>query len=202
MEETIRAHNESRIQHDRRIDELEQGTSILQRQTKDLKDQVGLDSPPPPPMPVQTANPVPRSPAPAMASPDPKSAKNMGALMKFQSAVTSMSIKERQRDFKKRLDGHDQELAKTVQTLQEQKYELEVKGQRVSVLERELTHANKVIDELKSGLELTEEYWKGLSGGFRETHKTVNIHNELLPAKGSVTLPTLQTPRSARGSLR
>mmetsp|Transcript_66428 Transcript_66428/g.130978 ORF Transcript_66428/g.130978 Transcript_66428/m.130978 type:complete len:547 (+) Transcript_66428:77-1717(+) len=202
MEETFRAHNESRIQHDRRIDELEQGTSILQRQTKDLKDQVGLDSPPPPPMPVQTANPVPRSPAPAMASPDPKSAKNMGALMKFQSAVTSMSIKERQRDFKKRLDGHDQELAKTVQTLQEQKYELEVKGQRVSVLERELTHANKVIDELKSGLELTEEYWKGLSGGFRETHKTVNIHNELLPAKGSVTLPTLQTPRSARGSLR
>jgi len=200
VEETIKDHNESRTQHDRRIDRLEDHTSILQQQTRGLQDQVGVD----PPAATPKAVPQARSQPQTMVVPEPKSAKNMGALMKFQSAVNQMSVKERLREYKKRLDGHDQDLAGHIKKWQDQKFEMELKGQRVSVLEKDLANANKVIDELKAGLELTEEYWKGLSGGFRETHKTVNINNELLPSptKGSVTLPSLQTPRSARGSLR
>jgi chromosome segregation ATPase len=208
IEETLKGHNESITHHDRRVELLEDSTSTIQRQTKNLQDQVGIESAPPPPMPTQ----APRASAPrasvtvaqpeATLIPEPKSAKGMGALAKFQSAVDKLSIKEAMRTYKKRLDGHDQELAGYVLKLQEQKHEMELKTQKMSLLERDLINANKVIEDLKTGLELTEEYWKGLSGGFRETHKTVNINNELLPPKGNVTLPALQTPRSGRASLR
>jgi len=200
LEETLKDYKETRTQHDRRIERLEDHTSILQQQTKGLQDQVGFDGGPPPPTPRAAPQAVAKPQT--VVVPEPRSAKNVGALTKFQSAVNSVSIKERLREYKKRLDGHDQDLAGHIKKLHDQKFELEQKGNRVSVLERDLAHANKVIDELKAGLELTEEYWKGLSGGFRETHKNVSINNELLPPKGSVTLPSLQTPRSGRGSLR
>lgn len=200
-QETLKVQHESRVLHDRRLETLEEGTSILQQQTKGLQEQVGFDGPaaaPPPPMNLKSPKAAPAVEVPAA---QPKAAaRGRASLLKFQNAVHQMSIKERMRDNKKRLDAHDQELAAHVKKLSEQKYELDLKGQRVTVLERDLANANKMIEDLKSGLELTEEYWKGLSSGFRETHKTVNINNELLP-KGNVTLPSLQTPRSARGSM-
>jgi len=190
-------------------EQLERSTSVLQQQTKSLQDQVGIEGPAPAPLAPAPA-PAPPSVAkdvtqPSIPFPDPaQQLKGMGALMKFQSAVSSLSIKERQKEFKKRMDGHDEDLAIHNKKLQEHKHDLDIKGQRVTVLEKDLAVTNKIVEELKAGLELTEEYWKGLSGGFRESHKLVNVNNELLPAKGSLTqkLPSLQSPRTARGSLR
>jgi len=200
VEETVRGNDESRTNHAKRIEQLERSTSVLQQQTKTLQDRVGVDAPAPAPQPVATGV------TPALL-PDTTQQKNFGALMKFQSAVNQMSIKERQREFKKRMDGHDEDLETHNKKLHEHKHDLDTKGQRVTILERDLQNTNKMVDELKAGLELTEEYWKGLSGGFRESHKLVSVNNELLPPKGNLTLPalhapSLHSPRSARGSLR
>jgi len=206
VEETVRGHTESRASNTKRIEQLERSTGVLQQQTKTLQDQVGVDAPAPSmqmPMPMPMPQPVAKDVAqPLIPSPDPAAGKNMAALMKFQSAVNAMSIKERQREFKKRMDNHDEDLALHTKKLQEHKHELDIKGQRVTMLEQNVANTNKLVDELKAGLELTEEYWKGLSGGFRDTHKSVNVTNELLPPKANFTLPSLQSPRSARGSVR
>merc|ERR1711862_775368 len=71
--------------------------------------------------------------------------------------------------------------------------ELKEAENRVKVLEVGLTNTNEMVSKLGLGLDLTQEYWSGLSKGFRDTHKSVAIDNEMLPAKGShaVTLPAI-----------
>merc|ERR1711956_5173 len=53
------------------------------------------------------------------------------------------------------------------------------KAQRIDHLESKLELLSKQVSETKQGLELTEEYWKGLSHGFRETHRSVSIEKEM-----------------------
>lgn len=65
---------------------------------------------------------------------------------------------------------------------------------RIKALERDLATSNEQVGKLRTGMDLTQEYWRGLSSGFRETHRTVAVDNEMLPPKGahSVPLPALK----------
>lgn len=187
INEVVKRHDDMVGGLDRRIPKLERGVAHLETQVKGLQDQVGIEAPPPPAMSAAPSGGGDRELPGAM--------QGMAALMKFQAAVNTVSIRERLKQYKMRIDNHDRDFESTNSRLQDTKRELEVKGQRVAVLEKELAMTNKLVDELKAGLELTEEYWKGLSGGFRETHKSINIEQALLPPKAALTLPVLKTPR-------
>lgn len=65
---------------------------------------------------------------------------------------------------------------------------------RIKAMERDLATAGDQIGKLRTGMDLTQEYWRGLSNGFRETHRTIALDNEMLPPKGahSVPLPALK----------
>lgn len=65
---------------------------------------------------------------------------------------------------------------------------------RLRSLEKESAAANEQVAKLSIGMDLTQEYWKGLSNGFRETHKSVVVDNEMLPPKGmhSIPLPSVK----------
>jgi len=62
-------------------------------------------------------------------------------------------------------------------------------GLRVKMLEAKMNHVVPAVDQLKSGMELTEEYWKGLSHGLRESHKMVAVDHGLIASQ----------PRGPRG---
>merc|ERR1719362_1188619 len=81
----------------------------------------------------------------------------------------------------KKLEDHDHDIATANQKLQEAQDDLKVKSKRIENLERTLDSLGKSVSETRDGLELTEEWWKGLSHGFRETHRSVNIEKELFP---------------------
>jgi len=79
-------------------------------------------------------------------------------------------------------------------------------GLRVKMLEAKVQNLVPAVDQLKAGMELTEEYWKGLSHGLRESHKMVAVDQELIspraPSSRGNTLPALSrtpVPMSARG---
>merc|ERR1712008_458256 len=91
------------------------------------------------------------------------------------------SIKEKQKLYKDRLDDHEQIIQDTNKNLSETKRELHEKmGLRVKMLEAKMNTMVPAVDQLKAGMELTEEYWKGLSHGLRESHKMVAVDQELI----------------------
>lgn len=89
-------------------------------------------------------------------------------------------------------------LCERQQFAEDQLFKLE---DRVGKNESQLEANTKNIEQLTSGMELTREYWNGLSQGFRDSHRTVAIETSMLPAKGTLTgttLPLLCGDRSRR----
>merc|ERR1719433_1117195 len=122
---------------------------------------------------------------------------------RFQDVVHQVSIKERQKQFKERFDQHAHELERTNSTLADTQKDIQERiGPRMKTMEMNIARITKEVNDLKMGMDLTEEYWKGLSRGFRETHKGVAIDRELVgtPRSGRNTiLPALTgTPRSSK----
>merc|ERR1712008_465080 len=129
---------------------------------------------------------------------------------KFQDAVSQVSIRERQKQFKERFDRNGNELEKTKTSLADTQKDIQERiGPRMRTMEMNVAQITKDVNELKLGMELTEGYWKGLSRGFRETHKGVAIDGELVSTprlgSGRKTLPALaktSPPVTSIGSAR
>jgi chromosome segregation ATPase len=68
----------------------------------------------------------------------------------------------------------------------------ELKGLERS-LENQLITANGELRSLRDGVDLTHEYWKGLTKGVQRTHRSVVTEGDLLPLRSSPTrmLPSL-----------
>jgi len=96
----------------------------------------------------------------------------------------------------RKLEDHDHDIAVANQKLQEAHDDLKVKTKRIEHLEKTLESLGKSVSETKDGLELTEEWWKGLSHGFRETHRQVSIEKELLPPTRPGTAFSMATTQS------
>lgn len=122
-----------------------------------------------------------------------------GALS-FHQAAHQVSLTARQNQFKHKMDTHDVDIETTKGKLQKTTSDLDAQGQRMAYLENELAAQNELVQKLKAGLELTQEYWKGFSNGFRDT----TIRAPVLPvlSKEARPLPprskTPRTPRSVR----
>jgi len=223
VEDAVNGANAKMPLHERRLQILEQCKEHHGQQLSQIQKTIGVDNkeiPKPPPLP---SAPVAVQP---VAAPQPESlpkriAREGPSIMagrpagrsimtsKFQDVVAQASIKEKQKQYKERLDQHSNEMGKTNASLGETQKELAEKvGPRMRTMENHIMTLTKDVNDLKLGMDLTEEYWKGLSRGFRETHKGVAIDRELVgtPRAGSSTrLPALaktpQSPRSARKQL-
>jgi len=178
--------------HNKRLLLLEQGKQHHADQLFHLQNTVGVETkevPAPPPFSAQ-------EPAPAPARTLPKKIILEGpAIMqnrRFVDVVNQVSIKEKQKQYKDRLDRNERQLDSTNKMLEDTNRELHDKmGMRVKTLEAKMNNLVPTVDHLKAGMELTEEYWKGLSHGLRESHKMVAVNKELLRDQ--------PRPTSARG---
>lgn len=68
---------------------------------------------------------------------------------------------------------------------------------RMGSAERALGTNEEQVMRISGSLDLTQEYWKGLTRGFREAHRTVAVDKELFPAPSSPPPPPL-LPAGAR----
>jgi len=188
-------------EHHKRIILLEQGSQHHTDQLQHLQNTVGVDKkevPPPPPLPVATEPVIAKRPEP-LARRIMREGPEIMKRKNFIDVVKQASIKEKQRQYKDRLDDHTQSIQETNKNLAETKKELHEKmGLRVKMLEAKMNAVVPAVDQLKAGMELTEEYWKGLSHGLRESHKMVALDQELiqprpraLSSSRGKTLPTL-----------
>merc|ERR1711935_205375 len=123
--------------------------------------------------------------APAMAT----MAGSAGSLM-------GVGMRARLDKCNRKLEDHDHDIAMANQKLQEAQDDLKVKTKRIENLEKTLESLGKSVSETKDGLELTEEWWKGLSHGFREAHRQVSIEKELLPPTRPGTAFSMATTQS------
>jgi len=198
-------------QHHKRIILLEQGSQHHSDQLQHLHNTVGVEKnevPPPPPLPDVTEPVIKKRPEP-LAKRIVREGPEIMKRKKFIDVVSQASIKEKQKQYKDRLDDHAQIIQDTNKNLAETNKELHEKmGLRVKMLEAKMNNVVPAIDQLKAGMELTEEYWKGLSHGLRESHKMVAVDQELIHARQRApsssrgkTLPALSkapTPMSQR----
>jgi len=221
--------------HERRLQILEHGKEHHSDQLSHIQKIVGVDKQeipqaPPLPAPSKTIAPViapviepviepvatpevtPSDTKPQGQSLPKKIVKEGPSLvkLKFQDVVSQMSIKERQKQFKERFEQQQSELQRTNTSLEDINKDIQERmGPRMRTMETNIAQISKDVNELKLGMDLTEEYWKGLSRGFRETHKGVAIDRELVStprsASGRQMLPALartSPPVSSKGSAR
>jgi len=219
VENSVNCANARMPLHERRLQMLEQGKEHHGEQLSHLQKTVGVEKtevpkpPPLPPAPVAFQPVV--APQPVVSPPTrntestvrtslPKQIAREGPSImtqKFQDIVHQVSIRERQKQYKERLDQHSNDISKTNVSLGETQKEIAEKiGPRMRTMENHIMTLTKDVNDLKMGMDLTEEYWKGLSRGFREMHKGVTIDRELVgtPRSGrSKMLPALaKTPQS------
>merc|ERR1712203_114912 len=71
--------------------------------------------------------------------------------------------------------------------------ELDGVGGRVHCLEATQTEFERQLSQLNDGLGVSQEYWKGLTQGLKDTHRSIAVDGEMLPQKGTHTtsLPAL-----------
>jgi len=193
--------------HERRLQLLEQGTEHHGEQLSHLQKTVGVEKkeiPKPPPLPpAPVANKPVVAPQPVVSPPAQKTAPPVRASLpkriaregpsimttKFQDVVAQVSIKEKQKQYKGLLDQHSNDISETNASLGATQKEIADKiGPHMRTMENHIMTLTKDVNDLKLGMDLTEEYWKGLSRGFRETHKGVAIDREIVG-----------TPRSQSG---
>jgi len=196
LEDILTRCSEASTLQEKRIQRLEGGQTSLESQTKSLQEQVGVESMMPTTaraseLPLHNRGPPGVSDGVGVSG-DVKSA---AALARFQVAVKTVSVREGQRELRKRVDVHENSLEVTDRFMEETKQDLDVQRKRLATVEQALVSTKQQVGEVKSGLELSDEYWRGLSSGFRETHRAIRDH-EFLPPRASSTLPTLKTPRT------
>jgi len=195
--------------HHKRIILLETSNQHHGDQLQHLHKTVGVDKkdvPPPPPVPVVTGPIIKQRPQP-LARRIIKEGPQIMKRKNFMDVVKEASIKEKQKQYKDRLEDQGRTIQDLNRDLADTNTELHDKmGLRVKMLEAKVQNLVPAVDQLKAGMELTEEYWKGLSHGLRESHKMVAVDQELIspraPSSRGNTLPALSrtpVPMSARG---
>eukprot|EP00418_Pyrodinium_bahamense_P016021 CAMPEP_0179107146 /NCGR_PEP_ID=MMETSP0796-20121207/49855_1 /TAXON_ID=73915 /ORGANISM="Pyrodinium bahamense, Strain pbaha01" /LENGTH=525 /DNA_ID=CAMNT_0020805199 /DNA_START=8 /DNA_END=1582 /DNA_ORIENTATION=+ len=101
-----------------------------------------------------------------------------------------------------RLDTQARDIARAHDGLTQNTRRLEVAGGRLENLQGDLTLTNDSLTKLRSTMDLTQEYWKGLTKGLRQTHRSIAVDNELFSGREghATTLPALTKTVSPQSS--
>lgn len=98
-----------------------------------------------------------------------------------------------------RLEAVDTELVRVADVAQKNSTGIEQTGGRLENLQGDISSTNDSVTKLRSTMDLTQEYWKGLTKGFRQTHRSVAVENELFSTRDAQakTLPALAAKTAA-----
>lgn len=180
LEKAVKSHHEELTKGERRTGNLESEEQMLEDRIHGLEVRVGVD----PAQSVQHAD-VARQ-----------------QKQKMQQVVAQMSILTKQKLFKDKIENHDQEFEKTHARAAATTAELESTSKRVHYLESELASTQDNVQKLRGGMELMQDYWKGLGKGLRETHRKVNAESKMKMDRTAVPiLPSISQPQSPIGSM-
>jgi len=119
---------------------------------------------------------------------------------RFIAVVQQASVTAKQKSASVTLKKHTKELEKQNNVLAKTCTQVEAAEAKVEAIEDQLKNAMDDVKRLTAGLDLTQEYWKGLSKGFKETNRSINSEGEVLPSKGKhiMVLPPLGTRPPSR----
>lgn len=112
-------------------------------------------------------------------------------------AIDKMSLAARQKRAIDTINEHSRELANASLNLKKTACHLDSTELRVSSLESRMDRADEEVKRLGASLDLSHEYWKGLSRGLKEMNQKVNMDGEVLPPRSALTkLPAISRPPS------
>lgn len=201
--ETTEDHNSGHRKNNNRTSNLEKAVSKLQDQTGRLMDRVGMptaespapgDEPQPrdrSPSKIEMVFPRPAAPA---GAPSGGEGKGRAALLR---AIDKMSLAARQKRIHETVQDHGDELARSRTNLTKTAQTLENTAHRVSVLEGQMQVTQDDVKNLRASLDLSHEYWKGLSRGFKDMNTEANQDGKVLPPRANlVRLPAISRPPS------
>jgi len=188
MQEELKKHSELLPAQEKRVLRLEISRADLQYEVRVLHEQVGTQPAIETPQPQTPEN----ASLPQVTKPKSRRSGDGGAFVgAVNAAVMSVGLKARVEKCSKQVEAHEEIIAIANQNLQEAQNDLQRKSQRIDYLERELELLNASFSETKEALVLMQEWWKGLSHGFRETSRLVNAGQDPFPMRpGSDPFPT------------
>jgi hypothetical protein len=110
-----------------------------------------------------------------------------------ERALENMSLVARQKAVQQSMQEHAAELRGAVRDIQDLKAGMT--EQRVKVLEGQHMETCAEVERVRQGLELTQEYWKGLSNGLREAKRAVPSQMDTPGAARTLDLGEVTGPR-------
>jgi len=194
--ETTEDHTSGHRKANNRTTNLEKAVSRLQDQAGRLMDRVGM---PTTESPTPSEEPRDRSPSKIeMAFPRPAApaggAKMQSAVLR---AIDKMSLATRQKRIHEAVQDHGDELERSRTSLAKTATNLENTEHRVSVLESKMKMTQDDVQNLRASLDLSHEYWKGLSRGFKDMNMEANQDGKVLPPRANLMrLPAISRPPS------
>jgi len=118
-----------------------------------------------------------------------------------QSAIDNMSLLAKQKQALETINLHTSEIRRNLQEIESLKAMPTIV--RVENLEKRHALMEEDVSKMGQGLELTKEYWKGLTKGLKETKRTVNMDGEMLPSASRLrtSLPAIAKRPGTSGSM-
>jgi len=183
---------------DNRAQNLEKAVVRLQNLTVRMQDSIGLSSETPPPGDRSPSPDKPKAPASILDSfskAPPAAGPRMPAAV-FK-AIDKMSLAAKQKRINDAVAGHADELARSQTNLSKTATNLENTDYRVTVLEAKMEKTQDDVNGLRQSLDLSHEYWRGLSRGFKDMNSDANMDGKVLPPRANLNrLPTIGRPSS------
>jgi len=114
--------------------------------------------------------------------------------------VQSVSVTAKQKAASVTFKEHTKEIEKQNGALAKTCTQVEAAEAKVGAIEDQLKNTMEEVKKLTTGLDLTQEYWKGLFKGLKETNRSMNSEGEVLPSKGKhiMVLPPIGTRPPSR----
>lgn len=107
-----------------------------------------------------------------------------------------------QHDLLTRLDGQAHEIEKGTPVIQKNSRDLDAAGTRMDNFQAELKQINEDITKLRATLDLSQQYWKGLAKGFKQTQRSIRDEGTLKDSVRGTMLPALRMAGSGETPAR
>jgi hypothetical protein len=115
-----------------------------------------------------------------------------------KKAVDSMSLLAKQKQAIATIEEHAVVIKEWTETLGMLTESKDDHGKRIEHLEIYRSENGGEVRKLRQGLELSQEYWKGLSNGLKETRRKVHMDNDFVPNARSLALNCTLPPLASR----
>lgn len=117
---------------------------------------------------------------------------------RYNDQMMAMNSTARDFDMQAHVDVQNQETSQMKRMLSRMGNSVDSNSNRMQALENKMSVLQDTVGSLRGGLDLTHEYWKGLTKGVQRTHRSVVTEEDLFHSKTALNkpLPAI-TPRDS-----